>query len=156
MSRAPKEKASESRKIHIPIFPGVALPYWASGGHATAGWPCSEVTVVLKRHLPLHARRLPRRRGFRYLIVPTGVRDARRNPSILSRSPPRGGERRGRASAHLDSGDRAHRRVAHRLGAPHAPPAPPASPRDGPSVRAHRTGRRRLRDKGSSGERVGG
>src|SRR6266403_900786 len=92
MSRAPKEKASESRKIHIPIFPGVALPYWASGGQATAGWPCSEATVVLKRHLPPRGRRLPRRRGFRYLIVATGVRDARRNPSALSQWPPgRGG-----------------------------------------------------------------
>ena len=60
MSRAPKEKASESRKIHIPIFPGVALPYWSSGGQATAGWPCCEATVVLKRHLPLRARRAVR------------------------------------------------------------------------------------------------
>src|SRR5882762_6107902 len=130
MSRAPKEKASESRKIHIPIFPGVALPYWASGGQATAGWPCSEATVVLKRHLP---RRLPRRRGFRYLIA-IGARDARRIPSALSRSPPRRGERRGRAPAHLDPGGRAHRRVANRLGAAHAAPAPPASARDGPAV----------------------
>src|SRR6267143_732238 len=119
----------ESRKIHIPIFPGVALPYWASGGHATAGWPCSEAAVVLTRHLPL--RRLPRRRGFRYLIVATGVRDARRNPSAFSRSPPRRGERRGRAPAHLDPGGRAHRRVANRLGAAHTAPARPAGPRDG-------------------------
>jgi hypothetical protein len=37
MRRPPKEKASEMRKIHIPIFPGVAMPYWASGGHATVG-----------------------------------------------------------------------------------------------------------------------
>src|SRR6267143_840801 len=59
MSSAPKEKASESRKIHIPIFPGVALPYWASGGHATAGWRCSEAAVVLKRHLLPLAPRLP-------------------------------------------------------------------------------------------------
>src|SRR6267142_3961777 len=155
MSRAPKEKASESRKIHIPIFPGVALPYWASGGQATAGWPCCEATVVLKRHLPLRARRLPRRRGFRYLIA-TGPRDARRNPSALSRSPPRRSERRGRPPAHLDSAGRAHRRVANRLGAAHAAPAPPASPRDGPAVRAHRTGRRSLRLEGPRGARVGG
>src|SRR6267378_3124758 len=83
MSSAPKEKASESRKIHIPIFPGVALPYWASGGHATAGWRCSEAAVVLKRHLLPRARRLPRRRWFRYLIVATGARDARRNRSAF-------------------------------------------------------------------------
>ena len=35
MSRPPKENASDTRKIHIPIFPGVATPYWASGGHET-------------------------------------------------------------------------------------------------------------------------
>src|SRR6266850_7032049 len=155
MSSAPKEKASESRKIHIPIFPGVALPYWASGGHATAGWPCSEAAVVLKRHLLPRARRLPRRRWFRYLIVATGARDARRNPSAFSRPPPGRGERRSRAPAHLDPGGRAHRRVANRLGAAHAAPAPPASARDGPAVRAHRAGRRRLRLEGPRWARMG-
>src|SRR5919198_5916036 len=36
-SRSPaNEKASETRKIHIPIFPGVAIPYCASAGQMTA------------------------------------------------------------------------------------------------------------------------
>ena len=48
MSRPPKEKASDTRKIHIPILPGVAAPYWASGGHETGAWPaaCACVTCI--------------------------------------------------------------------------------------------------------------
>src|ERR1700682_2295611 len=155
MSRAPKDKASESRKIHIPIFPGVAVPYWASGGHAAAGWPCSWATVVLKPRLPLV---LPRRRRFRYLIVvvDTGGRDTCCNPSWLSRPPPGRGERRRRAPARVGGPGRAHRGVAHRLGAPHAAPSPAAGPRVGAAVRAHRAGRRPLWLQGSRRARVGG
>jgi hypothetical protein len=44
MSRPPKENASDTRKIHMPIFPGVAAPYWASGGQTTGA--CAEVTLI--------------------------------------------------------------------------------------------------------------
>src|SRR5207248_9826110 len=116
MRRPPKEKASEMRKIHIPIFPGVAVPYWASGGHATVGWPCSEATALLKLHLP---GELPRRRGFRYLSA-NGGRDSHRIASCFWRSIPRRAERRGCAAPHVDDRRRGHSRLADSLGAPHA------------------------------------
>src|SRR5438093_9359635 len=39
MSSPAKERASDKRKIHIPILPGVAEPYCSSGGQTTAAWP---------------------------------------------------------------------------------------------------------------------
>src|SRR6266702_4251681 len=40
ISRPANEKASDRRNTHIPIFPGVAVPYWASTGHSISAWAC--------------------------------------------------------------------------------------------------------------------
>src|SRR5438067_5889377 len=125
MSRPPKEKASEMRKIHIPIFPGVAVPYWASGGHAAVACPCSWATVLLKPHL-----RLPCSRGFRYLIVGFERWNAKRRPIPASRSHPGMDRRRGRPPAHLGRAHGAHCRVADLVGEPYADAAQTAGPRD--------------------------
>src|SRR5205823_3529019 len=145
MSRPPNEKASEMRKIHIPIFPGVAVPYWASGGQAAVACPCSWATVLLKPHL-----RLPCSPSFRYLILgfETDACNANRRPSRASRSHPDMDRRCGRTPSHLDRDHRAHCRVADLVGAPYAGASEIAGAGDRPAVRAHRGGWRRVRLEG--------
>src|SRR6266511_3783867 len=42
----PNANASDTRKTHIPIFPGVAAPYCASGGQVTGPCPCATVIAI--------------------------------------------------------------------------------------------------------------
>jgi hypothetical protein len=46
MRSPPNENASETRKIHMPIFPGVAAPYCASGGQVAGTCPWIAVDVM--------------------------------------------------------------------------------------------------------------
>src|SRR5205807_439776 len=116
----------------IPIFPGVAVPYCASGGHATVAWPCSGATAVLKPHLPL---------------LESWYR-VHRKPSGLSRSLPTRSERRGGAPGRLGAPRRVHRRLADRVGAAHARATAAEGPRNLAAIRAHRARRKPLRFEG--------
>src|SRR5205814_9815772 len=128
MSRPPNEKASEMRKIHIPIFPGVAVPYCASGGQAAVAWPCSWAAVLLTPHLRFGSvvalaacPALPRPRAFRYLIEADDAEGRDDSRIRVSRSHPGCGERRGRAPSDLGGLRRLDRRMADLVGVPHAP-----------------------------------